>query len=61
MKKLDIYNYAGVTKNDNKAILNALKKKIDLTIDEHGKVYSEGGIYIADVIETEAENSIGSM
>jgi hypothetical protein len=58
-KKLNIYNYLGVTENDNKAILEAIENEIELEIDELGRVYNEGGIYIADAEETEKGNGIG--
>jgi hypothetical protein len=58
-KKLNIYNYLGVTQNDNKAILEAIENEIELEIDELGRVYNEGGIYIADAEETEKGNGIG--
>jgi len=58
-KKLNIYNHTGVTEQDNKAILEAVEAGIELTIDELGRVYNEGGIYIADAEETELGNGIG--
>ena len=60
-KKLNIYNYTGVTEADNKAILEAVDAGIELTIDELGRVYNEGGIYIADAEETELGNGIGCL
>jgi len=58
-KKLNIYNYTGVTEADNKAILEAIENEIELEIDELGRVYNEGGIYIADAEEVEAGFGIG--
>ncbi|NMB98104.1 MAG: hypothetical protein GYA02_16125 [Clostridiaceae bacterium] len=58
-KKLNIYNHTGITEADNKAILEAVDAGIELTIDELGRVYNEGGIYIADAEETELGNGIG--
>ena len=59
MKKLNIFNYKGVTESDNRAILEAVDKEIELTVDELGRVYNEGGIYIADAEETEKGDGIG--
>jgi hypothetical protein len=59
LKKLNIYNHTGVTEADNKAILEAIENEIELEIDELGRVYNEGGIYIADAEETEKGNGIG--
>ena len=58
-KKLNIYNYTGVTEADNKAIMEAVENEIELTIDEFGRVYNEGGEYIADAEEVEAGDGIG--
>lgn len=58
-KKLNIYNHAGVTEADNKAIMEAYGNGIELTIDELGRVYNEGGMYIADAEETEKGDGIG--
>ena len=60
-KKLNIYNYLGVTENDNKAILEAIENEIELEIDEVGRVYNEGGQYIADAEETEKGDGIGCI
>ena len=59
LKKLNIYNHTGATEADNKAILEAVDAGIELTIDELGRVYNEGGEYIADAEETELGNGIG--
>jgi len=58
-KKFTSYNYLGVTENDNKAILEAIDNEIELEIDEVGRVWNEGGQYIADAEETEKGNGIG--
>jgi hypothetical protein len=58
-KKLNIYNYTGVTETDNKAIMEAVENEIELTIDEFGRVYDESGQYIADAEEVEAGFGIG--
>jgi hypothetical protein len=58
-KKLNIYNHIGVTEADNKAILEAIENEIELEIDELGRVWNEGGIYIADAEETEKGDGIG--
>ena len=58
-KKLNIYNYTGVTEADNKAILEAYGIANELIIDESGRVWNEGGQYIADAEETEKGDGIG--
>ena len=58
-KKLNIYNHAGITEADNKAILEAVYAGIELIIDELGRVYNEEGIYIADAEEKEKGFGIG--
>jgi hypothetical protein len=58
-KKLNIYNHAGITEADNKAILEAVGAGIELTIDEFGRVYDESGQYVADAEEVEAGFGIG--
>ena len=55
MKKFNGYEMTGVTEADNKAIMEA---ETDLFIDQFGRVWTEGGIYIADAIETESGNGI---
>jgi hypothetical protein len=60
-KKFNVYNYTGVTESDNKAILEAIENEIELEIDELGRVYNEGGIYIADAEEVEAGFGIGCI
>ena len=58
-KKLNIYNHTGATEQDNKAILEAYGNGIELIIDESGRVWNEGGEYIADAEETEKGNGVG--
>ena len=58
-KKFNVYNYTGATEADNKAIMEAVEAGIELTIDELGRVYNEGGQYIADAEEVEAGFGIG--
>ncbi len=60
-KKLNIYNHIGITEADNKAILEAINNQIELTIDELGRVWNEGGEYIADAEETEKGDGIGCL
>ena len=60
-KKLDIYNYRGTTEEDNKAIMEAVNNRIELSIDEFGRVYNECGIYIADAVETDNGNGVGCV
>jgi hypothetical protein len=60
-KKLNIYNHIGITEADNKAIMEAVEAGIELTIDELGRVWNEGGEYIADAEETEKGDGIGCI
>ena len=59
MKKVNIFAIQGKTEADNKAILECVNKDIEMTIDEHGRVYKEGSIYIADAEEVEVGSGIG--
>jgi hypothetical protein len=61
LKKLNIYNHIGATEQDNKAILESVEAGIELTIDELGRVYDDGGVYIADAEETEKGDGIGCI
>ena len=54
MKRFNGYEMKGLTASDNKIILQHKANRNNLTIDEAGKVYNEGGIYIADA------NDVGS-
>jgi hypothetical protein len=56
MKKLDIYSVHAIGTDDKKAIDKCLKAKIEMTVDEQGRVYNEAGQYIADVREVEQGN-----
>ena len=53
MKKVDIFAIQGKTEIDNKAMLECANKDIEMTIDEHGRVFNEGDIYIANAEEVE--------
>lgn len=44
-----VYTHKGLTKADDKVIIDCMKKHIDMTLDDVGRVWAEGGIYIADV------------
>lgn len=59
MKPLDIYSYTGITEQDNKAIMKHIEQEIDLFIDEYGRVFNEGGQYVADAKEEESGAGIG--
>ena len=56
--KFDEFNYRGLTTPDNMILRKYLKKNLELSIDNNGRVYTEGGKYIADAIEA-LENGIG--
>jgi hypothetical protein len=58
MKKFNGYSYKGATEADNKAILKYYKKDIELLIDEQDRVWTEGGLYIADAVKTEDGDGI---
>lgn len=59
MKKVDVFAIKGKTKADDKAILATNKKGIEMTIDEYGRIFNEGGQYIADGEIVEAGEGIG--
>ena len=59
MKKFDIHSMTGRTVEDIAAINEALDNEIDMTVDEYDRVWTEGGIYIADAIYTELGDGIG--
>ena len=48
----------GRTEEDCKAIRAMIEAGIEMTIDEFGRVYNEGGQYIADGIEGEPGEGI---
>jgi len=58
IKDMDIWNFRGLTKKDDKEMKKRIKKDIPLLIDDDGKVYNEGGMYIADAIY-DSENGVG--
>lgn len=54
MKKLSYADYMNdefsfLTKEDERKCLECWEQDIELTVDNFGKVYNEGGLYIADV------------
>lgn len=51
-KNLNIFfdRYEPVSIDDKKAILDAMEKEIGITVDGVGRVWTEAGCYIADVI-----------
>lgn len=59
MKKVDIYAIQGKTAEDNKVILATHKEGIEMTIDDIGRIYNEGGQYIADGKIVESGFGIG--
>lgn len=58
MKKFDGTCMRGLTEQDNKIILEHAEQRIEMTIDEIGRVFNEGGIYIADAEEVDVGNGI---
>jgi len=56
--KFDEFNYRGITTPDNMILRKYLKKNLELTMDDNGRVYTESGKYIADAVEA-LENGIG--
>ena len=44
-------DYQPVTSQDEQEIIKALEKDIEIRVDEVGRVWTEGDIYIADVTE----------
>lgn len=58
MTKFNGYKMTGKTSEDCKAIMKHVEAQIELTIDEIGRVYNEGGQYIADAVETDEGNGI---
>ena len=57
MKRFDEWNMT-VAGEDKDTVRQALRDEIELTVDDSGRVYTEGGQYIADVIYI-PENGIG--
>ena len=58
MGKFDEFNYRGLTTTDNMILRKYLKKNLELTIDNNGRVYTDSGKYIADAVQDD-ENGIG--
>ena len=58
VKKFDIYSMTGRTEEDCRAIREMIDADIEMTIDEYGRVFNEGGQYIADGIEGEPGTGI---
>lgn len=58
MKNFNGYKMVGLTEDDNKIILEHNAKQIEMTVDELGRVYNEGGQYIADAKEAEEGDGI---
>lgn len=48
MKNFNGYTMIGLNDEDNIAILKNLENDIDLTVDDSGRVWNSGGIWIAD-------------
>lgn len=44
-------DYQPVTSQDEQEIIKALEKDIEIRVDQQGRVWTEGDIYIADVAE----------
>lgn len=59
MKKVDIYAIRGKTKRDDAVMMKMNKANIKMTIDEYGRIFNEGGQYIADAAEVEPGFGIG--
>ena len=56
--KFDEWNFKGATGADQLILRKYLKKNIELTMDDNGRVYTEGGKYIADAVQEDG-NGIG--
>jgi len=54
MKKLIYADYVKgviqIKEEDKKVVEKHFEEEIEMTIDEYGRVYNEGGQYIADII-----------
>lgn len=59
MKNVDIFAIKGITKKDDRSIMNHNNQSIEMTIDEYGRVYNEGGQYIANAEEVEPGFGVG--
>lgn len=58
MKKFNGYEMTGITEADNKAILEAMEKEIEMFVDDCNRVWTSGDVYIADCREVEAGEGI---
>jgi hypothetical protein len=47
--KLDLSKYRGNTAEDDHSIISAIKNYQRLTVDGKNRVWTHGGVYIADV------------
>lgn len=61
MKDFDEYTMMGATEEDNEAILESLENGIDLTVDDAGRVWNSGGIWIADCRNVEVGEGIACI
>jgi len=59
MKTVDIFAIKGMAKKDDKAMLSCNRSGIEMVIDEFGRVYNEGGQYIANAEEVESGSGAG--
>jgi len=48
MKKVRYYELEGITDADKKSLKECSIAEIEMSIDEYGRVWNEGGQYIAD-------------
>ena len=59
MNRVDICAIKGKTKEDDTSIMSTYAKQIEMTIDEFGRIFNEGGIYIADGEIVKPDEGIG--
>lgn len=57
-RKFDQYSMRGETEQDNKIILEYVNDDVPLFVDNAGRVWSEGGQYIAKYTDTEPGDGI---
>ena len=57
--KFDKYSMTGATPEDCAAIQKMIDAEVDMTIDAAGRVWNEGGPYIANCVDTEPGDGIG--
>ncbi len=55
---LEEYGIKAMTKEDEETIEDLLKSEIPFSIDEYGRVWDEGGTYVADVTDDEKQIQI---